>query len=216
MILIASVCINLITFSILLQNYEKMNSDTEKANEREHSEDKDTGNQLLPSINSNLQEGSTSGVLNPVGSSSGLNWVETNDSSILAENPSYNEEVSSGENIPAKTTHVDVTNSSDGSKNIHVPNEQNVQWELGLHNHDNTYQKSGTQTIELVTTEIEDIQNKSKYEEKEYKQSNDELDDSANISVQLVSSDCHVDSYQSSDDIIKQVCIYFFWSMFTY
>jgi hypothetical protein len=86
----------------------------------EHSEDKDTWNQLLPSINSNLQEGSTSGVLNPVGSGSGLNWVETNDSSILAENPSYNEEVSSGENIPAKTTHVDVTNSSDGSKNIHV------------------------------------------------------------------------------------------------
>jgi hypothetical protein len=33
-----------------------MNSDTEKVNEREHSEDKDTGNQLLPSINSNLQE----------------------------------------------------------------------------------------------------------------------------------------------------------------
>lgn len=214
MILIASVRINLITFSILLQNYEKMNSDTEKVNEREHSEVKDTGNQLLPSINSNLQEGSTSGVLNPVGS--GLNWVETNDSSILAENPSYNEEVSSGENITAKATHDDVTNTSDGSKNIHVPNEQNVQCELGLHNHDNANQKSGTQTIELGTTEIEDTQSKGKYEEKEYKQSNDELDDSTNISVQLVSSECHLDSYQSSDDIIKQVCIYFFWSMFTY
>lgn len=190
-----------------------MNSDT--VNQREYSEDKDTENQLLTSINSNL-EGSTFGILNPVGS--GLNLVDTNDSSVLSENPSYNEVVSSGENIPAKTTHVDIANSSDGSKNICFSNERKVQCELGLHNRDNADCKSGTQTIELVTPVIEAMQSKGKCEEKEYKESNDELDNSTNISIQLVRNECQVEDNQSSDNFIKQVCtyMYIFSSMFTF